>query len=381
MARRSSGEGSIRQRADGRWEAFLSLGTQGGRRHRLSFVHADYREVERRLEEARRSAARARPSWDQKETVAGFLEQWLERARRKVRAHTFLRYEGIVRRHLIPAIGDERLRDLSPHQVETMLARQVDSGLSALTVRHHRGVLRTALNVAMRWGLVERNAASLAEPPAFSRREVTPVGPREARKILSAIRDHRLEALFGITLALGLRQSEILGLRWSDIDDCRRSLAVKRSLHRIGVECVFLEPKTKRSARSIDIPDPIWDLLQAHRIRQQGEEYRAGERWTGAVWGDLVFTASHGEPLQGRVVTRIFQTLLERASLPTMRFHDLRHAAATLMLALGIPLLEVSRALGHSQTSTTLDIYSHALPEMQSDARDRLGAALIAEDV
>ncbi len=155
---------------------------------------------------------------------------------------------------------------------------------------------------------------------------------------------------------------------------------MRRSLHRIGVEYVFLEPKTKRSARSIDIPDPIWDLLQTHRDRHQGEACRAGERWTGAAWGDLVFTAPLGDPLQGRVVTRTLQALLESANLPPMRFHDLRHAAATLMLALGIPLLEVSRALGHSQTSTTLDIYSHALPEMRSDARDRLGAALLVED-
>ena len=380
MARRGPGEGSIRQRTDGRWEAFLSLGVEDGRRHRVSFVHRDRREVELRLEEARRTAARDRPSDEQNETVAQFLEQWLERARRKVRAHTFHRYAGIVRKHLLPAIGDEPLRDLSPHQVETMLGRQLDAGLSALTVRHHRGVLRTALNVAMRWSLVERNAASLAEPPALNRREVTPVGPVEARKILVAIRGHRLEALFAITLTLGLRQSEILGLRWSDIDDHRRSLAVKRSLHRVGTEYVFMEPKTKRSARSIDIPDPIWDLLQTHRDQQQREACRAEERRTGAAWGDLVFSTPSGEPIQGRVVTRILQALLVSAGLPPMRFHDLRHAAATLMLALGIPLLEVSRALGHSQTSTTLDIYSHALPEMRSDARDRLGAALLVED-
>ncbi len=380
MTRRSPGEGSIRRRTDGRWEAFLSLGTEDGRRHRVSFVHRDQREVELRLEEARRAAARDRLSEEQQETVAEFLEQWLERARRKVRAHTFHRYEGIVRRHLVPAIGDEPLRGLSPHQVETMLGRQLDSGLSALTVRHHRGVLRTALNVAMRWSLVERNAASLAEPPALNRREVMPVGPVEARRILIAIRGHRLEALFAITLTLGLRQSEILGLRWADIDDHRRALAVKRSLHRIGPTYVFMEPKTKRSARSIDIPDPIWALLQGQRDRQCSEQQRASERWTGAEWGDLIFTTPTGDPIQGRVVTRMLQGILHSAGLPPMRFHDLRHAAATLMLALGIPLLEVSRALGHSQTSTTLDIYSHALPEMRSDARDRLTAALAITD-
>ena len=155
---------------------------------------------------------------------------------------------------------------------------------------------------------------------------------------------------------------------------------MRRSLHRIGTEYLFLEPKTKRSARSIDIPDPIWTLLQGHRDHQCSEQQRAGERWTGAEWGELVFTTPTGDPIQGRVVTRMLQGILASAGLPPMRFHDLRHAAATLMLALGIPLLEVSRALGHSQTSTTLDIYSHALPEMRSDARDRLTAALATTD-
>ncbi len=155
---------------------------------------------------------------------------------------------------------------------------------------------------------------------------------------------------------------------------------MRRSLHRIGTEYLFLEPKTKRSARSVDIPDPIWTLLERHRDHQGSEQQRAGERWAGAEWGELVFTTPIGDPIQGRVVTRILQAILASAGLPPMRFHDLRHAAATLMLALGIPLLEVSRALGHSQTSTTLDIYSHALPEMRSDARDRLTAALAATD-
>jgi len=380
MTRRNPGEGYIRQRADGRWEAFLSLGNEGGRRRRVSFVHRDYAEVQQRLVDARREVEQQRSGADRGLTVCAFLEQWLERSRRRVRPHTLHRYEGIVRGHLVSALGDQVLVDLSPRQVEVMLARQLDAGLSALTVRHHRGVLRTALNVAMRWGLVERNVATLAEPPALQRREVTPVGPHEARRILAAIQGHRLEALFAITLSLGLRQSEILGLRWSDVDDERRSLTIRQTLHRVGSEYLFLEPKTKRSARSVDVPDPIWDLLIARRAQQRDDQARAGKNWRGAEWGHLVFTTPLGEPLQGRVVTRALQHRISAAGLPQMRFHDLRHAAATLMLALGIPLLEVSRALGHSQTSTTLDIYSHALPEMRSDARERLTAALLAED-
>ena len=375
MTRRKPGEGSIRQRTDGRWEALLSLGSVDGRRQRLSFVHRDYSEVERRLNEAREARAGGGLDASPDLTVGDLLRQWLDRARRKVRPNTYRGYEQVVRTCLVPELGHLRLTDLSPQQVEALLNREHQRGLSALTVRQHRNVLSAALNLALRWGLIARNAASLADPPPLNRREVTPVGPEEARRVLEAIRGHRHEALYAISLTVGLRQSEGLGLRWSDVDVEGRSLAIRQTLHRVGGKYVVLEPKTKRSARSVDLPDPIWELLKAHRERQDAEREAAESHWVGDAWGGLVFASRLGAPLHGRVVAVGLKRRLRRAGLPPMRFHDLRHAAATLMLALGIPLLEVSRVLGHSQTSTTLDIYSHATPRMRTDARERLTAA------
>ena len=375
--RRGHGEGSIRKRSDGRWEALLSDGYDGqGRRQRRNFLGRTRGEVQRKLDEARQRLQAGEPVADDRRSVAEFLEQWLNHAEQRVRPRTFERYRSIVRQHLVPHLGNLQLAKLSPAHVERMLAAQLDSGLSPRTVHHHRGLLRNALNVAQRWGLLTRNVAAFAAPPKVVEEEVAAIGPEQARQILDAVAGDRLEALYALTLALGLRQSEVLGLRWEDIDLDVDTLDVRRTLQRAEGEFRFFDTKTPRSRRTLSLAGPLVEHLGSHRRRQLEERLAAGIAWEGERWGDLVFTTELGGPLSGYVVTTHFQRLLLEAALPRMRFHDLRHAAATVMLTLGVPPRVAMETLGHSQISTTMDRYSHVIPELQRDASELVGAAL-----
>jgi len=375
--KRGNSEGSIYRRKDGRWAASVDLGQAGGRRRRRSFYGATRQEVARKLQAAQRALADGLPLPGQRQTVGDFLEVWLkDSVARKVRPRTLQRYQEIIRLHLVPRLGRIPLAKLTPAHVERMMNDALAQGASPRSACHHRAVLRTALNVAMRWGLLGRNVASLAGPPRVPEREIRALSKGDARALLEAVRGDRLEALFTVALALGLRQGEALGLRWPDVDLDAGTVTIQRSLQRVGGEWLFPEPKTTRSRRTVPLPGPVTAALREHRARQHQERLRLGPAWQGQTWGDLVFADEAGGPLAGFHVSRRFKTLLAVAGLPEMRYHDLRHGAASLMAAQGVPARVAMEILGHSQISTTMNIYAHVAPELGRDAADRIGAAL-----
>ena len=200
--------------------------------------------------------------------------------------------------------------------------------------------------------------------------------PAAARAILRAARGDRLEALFGVALGVGLRQSEALGLRWDDVDLSVGTVAVRRVLQRYGGAFHLDEPKTDRSRRTVPLPAPLVAALGDHRARQIAERLRAGPAWRGGDWGGLVFASESGEPLHGTTVSRRFRRILAEAGIPTMRYHHLRHGAASLMAAQGVPPRVAMEVLGHAQISTTMNVYSHVAPDSQRDAVERVGAAI-----
>ena len=230
----------------------------------------------------------------------------------------------------------------------------------------------------MRHGLVNRNVASLADPPRVPKKEFHALTAEAARNLLVAVRGDRLEALFTVALSIGLRQGEALGLWWLDVDLDSGSLAVQRTLQRVEGEWRFLEPKTKGSRRTVAIPAQVVEALQAHRWRQLEERMRLGPSWDGDRWEGLVFTDDFGRPLSGFHASRRFKKLLSDAGLPPMRYHDLRRGAASLMAALGIPPKVAMEILGHAQISTTMNVCAHIAPELQRDAVERGGSALWA---
>jgi integrase len=314
-----------------------------------------------------------------RQTVGEFLLAWIE-GETSIRPTTWRRYRGLIDHQLIPLLGKVKLVQLTPQQVSVAMRRAAAGGLAPRTVNHARAVLRSALADAQRWGTIVRNAAALAEPLEVPAAKAEAVRPEEARAILDTFRGTELEAVVGTALYLGMRQGEILGLHWKDVDLERKVLRVTGALQRVPrderhdpeVMSKIVEPKTKRSRRTLRIPAPLVELLAVQRQRQREDRLRLGSARSEPIAG-LVFTRPTGYPMEPTGVTHRFEEGLRRAGLPVRRFHDLRHAAATLMLASGTELKVVSSVLGHSTIGITADTYAEVLQELHDDAADRLG--------
>jgi integrase len=321
---------------------------------------------ERQLGQAMRS--------DDRETMAAYLARWLDTsARPRVRPRTLHGYRQIVANHLVPALGRIPLAKLAPADLQAMLNAKSTAGASPQTARNIHAVLRRALNQAVRWQLVSRNVASVVDLPRAERHEVPALSPAGARAVLDAVRGDRLEGLVTLTLLSGLRQGEALGLRWQDVDLDAGTLQVRHALQRLAGRTELVEPKTTRSRRTLPLSPALVAALRERRKRQLGERLWAGSRWHEA---DYVFTTTIGTALDGTDTTKRFQTLLAAAGVPRMRFHDLRHGAASLLLAQGVHPRVVMEQLGHSQISLTMNTYSHVVPELQREAMTKLDALL-----
>jgi integrase len=323
------------------------------------------------------------------QTLAQFLERWLETvARPNLRPRSFERYEGIVRRYLVPELGAVKLGRLRTRHIADLYAslrlprtvtitharsvRTVERAMSAASLRYLHAVLHGALSQAVEWRIIASNPADRVRLPAKTGEVMTPLAPDQVPTFLEAIRNHPLEAVFTLAIATGMRQGEILGLRWRDLDG--RRLHVRHTLVRMNGGWWLGDPKTPQSRRTIELTDPTVKVLRAHRRRRAKHFLRLGHRLTA---DDLIFTDDGGMPLHGRHLTeRHLRPLLREAGLPEIRFHDLRHTYATLQLAVGTNPKLVAEVLGHKDVGITLDRYSHSQPAMQREAAERLDALL-----
>jgi len=374
---RGAGEGSIYQReSDGLWVASVSLGYVNGKRNRKTIYGKTRKQVADQLKDLLHDEKRGLPVKVERQTVAQFLDRWVEDVvRPSVRPRTYQSYKQLIRLYLGPALGRHQLAKLEPQHVQAMMNEKLAAGLSPRTVNYQRAILRRALGQAVKWGQVSRNVAALTEPVRGKTPEIRPLSVPEARKLLAAAHGDRLEALYSVALALGLRQGEALGLRWTDVDLDAGTLTVRYALQRLDGTLQLVEPKTDQSRRTVALPATVVAGLTAHRDRQAFERAKAGARWRES---GLVFTNTLGGPLEPRNVVRHFHALLATAGLPRMRFHDLRHTAATILLAQGVPQRAVMELLGHTQLSTTMR-YTHILPAMRREAADLMERALAAE--
>ena len=373
--RRGHNEGSIYQRKDGRWTASMDLGWQGGRRRRKSFYGGTRREVQQKLASAQRSVQDGLPVPSDRLTMGQFLARWLEDvARPNLRPRVFVRYRELLTLHAIPTLGNRSLAKVAPDDLQALYSRKLEEGLAPRTVGHLHRVLHRALADAVRWGRVGRNVCDVVRPPKVQAQEVRALSPDEARQFLAAAAGDPLEALYVLAVTVGLRQGEFLGLKWQDVDLDAGTLKVRRSIARLnGPGWLEQEPKSARSRRSVALTPLAVAALQRHRQRQI--EWRL----EAMAWEDngFVFANEVGRPMTPSNLTqRSFQPLLERAGLPRMRFHDLRHTAASLLLAQGVHPKIVSEMLGHSQIAITLDLYSHVTPTLQAEAAEKMQAVL-----
>jgi integrase len=385
IRRRANGEGSIYETAEGRWRGAVTWLDAAGRRQRRTVSGKSQGEVRKRLSALRSELDRGIAPVASG-TVGAFLAEWLAASRQRIRAATWRQYESTTRQYLVPAIGRLQLAKLSPADVERTTAELIASGRSPRTAALARAVLRRALADALRDGRSARNVAALARPPHVPARSLEAgrdyLDNAQLRRLLSAAALHPLGPLVTVAAATGLRQGELLGLSWPDVDLEAGTLTVRRSLARAWLRqdgqlvagWDFAEPKTARSRRTIHLAPTAMAALRRQEALQAAAKDAIGPGWQDGR--ALVFTDAAGRPLDGKTVNLTFHRLLTVAGLPSIPFHGLRHSAATAMLAAGVPLKVVSEALGHSTITVTADRYAGVVPAQKREAADAMERAL-----
>ncbi len=368
MARRGHGEGSIYQRKDGRWVASITLEN----RKRKELYGKTRKEVQEKLKVALRELQQGTLMTGPQQTVGEYLYEWLKMHKQVVRPRTYERYEAIVRLHLVPSLGRLPLQKLTGQHLQRLYTEKLESGLSSTTVSAIHNMLHTALDNALKLGILTRNICETVSPPRRAHKEMKLLTPEQVRHLLEVAKGHPQEALFILALATGMRRGELLGLKWQDINLDRGVLQVRRALTRMptGLGYQETEPKTRKSRRSIVLTAFAIEALKKHQAKQLEMKLAAGDAWEEH---DYVFCSPVGKHLSpGHDVLVQLKKLLKKADLPDIRFHDLRHSTATLLLSKGVHPKIVQEILGHSEIGMTLDTYSHVLPTMQREAMDGL---------
>jgi len=381
--KRANAEGSLFYRADRkRWEARITVGRkEDGTPIRRTVVGRTRAEAFERLDNLRRSTA-ARSDLPAEMTTRRFMEHWISDVLplAAIAQTTADGYARIAKLYVIPYVGRKRLDQLSPADVRSMLASLRGAGLAPNTQRQARSVLRRALRTALADGLVTRNVAELVDGVRVGRQEGRTLTPQQARTLLTSAREYPYEALVAVLLSTGVRKGEALGLSWADLnlDATPLTLSVQRSLKKDLRGAVYVsEPKTTGSRRTIHLPGSLVDVLRRHRVAQAAQRLEFGAGW-GGHWAplDLVYTSSIGTPLDPDKVNKDVQAITQEAGLGTWTPHELRHSAASILLATGTPLKVVSEMLGHSSIRVTADVYGHLLAPARTEAAEAMESAL-----
>jgi integrase len=376
--RRPRGEGSVYEvRSEGRWRGSVSVTEPDGRRRRLVVSGDTSDEAREKLAEAKKAVEAGARELHGRLTVSSYLQRWLAQHRGQVRASTWLARQGHIKNYIDPAIGRITMRKLTPSDVERMTSDMVSRGLSPRTAAHARTTLRLALRDAERDSLVTRNVAALARPPKVSRPEMQVLDGEQTRRLLAFTQDDRWHPLWQVLAGSGLRLGEALGLTWDDVDFDDATIAVRRSLAKVAAgEWGLTEPKTSRSRRIVPIPATTVRALREAKDRQDAERAGAGRDWQEHPEGQPVFADGYGRRFEPTYANRQLHLTLKRAGLPHIRLHDLRHGYASALLTEGVPLLTVSRLLGHSSIVITSDTYAHLTQSMTRDAAAAMGRVL-----
>ena len=370
MKKRGAGEGTIYKDPDGQWHGQLRL--PNGKRRNV--YGKNQREIQQKLTQLRREVdAGMHGSLDGEQTFSQFTADWLINHQHQLRSKTKKTYSYLARLHM-DEIGDMVLNKVTARVLQKHYARKLTS-LSATSVQHLHAFLHVVLENAVRLDILPKNPADYVDAPGFDTEEIQPLSEQQARELVKVIHDDRYEALWMLALSTGMREAELLGLRWIDIDFERSRVRVKMTLHRVEGKYVLEETKSRTSRRTLPIPQYTLMLLQQWKT-QQAEEREMMEKAWDETWG-LAFTTAAGRPLHYTVALRHFRRQLRNSIIPvTTRLHDLRHTFATLLLERGVNIKVVSELLGHSSITITLAIYGHVTPRMQDAAMVELNALL-----
>jgi integrase len=368
--KRGNKEGSVYQRADGRWAGAITIGGGRTRQNRKQVYGRTREEVAGKLQELQhRARTKTLPS-EGRLTVSTWAMRWLSEKELTVSPQTYADYDATVRNHIVPQLGSIKLANLKVTDVQRWLKYLSDEGMAPSTLKSRIVRLRSMLERAVQLELIPRNPTAQIKTPRVKRRDVPVLTSEEIRGLIGAARDHRLEALFVLALTVGARQSELLGLRWSDVHWDQAEMSISRKLRTSKGGGFVLEEPKRESRRRVALTTFAIDALRRQRARQSEEALALGPAWSNP-WG-LIFTNDVGSPIhKDNLYKRQFKPWLLSTKLGhALTFHDLRHIAATFALGKGVPLPIVSAMLGHKDQATTLRIYSHTMPSQQREAAD-----------
>lgn len=361
--RRAKGEGSVFTRKDGRvvgeWD------DANGKTRYMTSTKMSKAEMSKAVRKKLQDRDEGIAAHSEGLTVEKYMDRWLEAICGNVRPGTFKPYESIVRLHIKPTLGTTKLDRLNAMQLEKLYRQKLDAGLSPRRVRYIHVTIRKALKDAVRLQLLSRNVADSAIPPRQVKTEIEPLTQDEMRTLLEVSRGDRLHALYVLAITTGMRQGELIGLQWKDVDLDGGTLRVSWSVY----EGVVSPPKTNAGRRTIRLSKLAVSALRQHRVNAATRSERISE------W---VFPNASGTPIgHQNLHNRSWKPLLKCAGLPhSVRFHDLRHSCISLLLAKGVPVKVVSEMAGHADISVTLSVYGHVLPDMQGTAADGMDEAL-----
>ncbi len=383
MAKKNAnGEGTIFKRGrDGKWIAELVVGWTGDDQKKVLRHTADTKRacsdwLAKRLAERQEGTLITEPA---RQTLQAFMEDWISTTvAHEVKPATVNLYLEMLKFYIGPNLGQVPLAKLTPQHVQRFYHRQLEAGLSPRTVQIIHAVLRRAVQQAVDWQMLPRNVIDSVKKPRAYQKEVTALTPEQVRKFLEAARETRLHALFTLAVTIGMRLGELLGLRWQDVNLDAGTLTIAQNLERVGTRLQFNTPKTKASRRTVNLPNVALVALKQWRKEQAQERLKLGEAWEHP---ELVFTSRIGTVLSPWNVTkRDFKAVLETAGLPKIRFHDLRHSCATMLLAQGVNVKVLQEVLGHANIHVTLQVYTHALERQKKEAAQAIDTLLAAKD-
>ena len=359
--RRGNKEGTIYKRKDGRWCAQVSV--NGKRLTGYGKTQGEVRDwLKETLAQVDKGLILGKPK-----TFGEFLPNWLEAIKPSIRLRSYETYEVHIRCHIIPDLGEIKLHDLRPDHIQRFYVTKLDSGAGVSTVRLCHAILHRALTHAVKWGLLARNVCDAVDKPKADTPEMSVWNLDQVRQFLQVIQKHRWEALFHLAVTTGLRQGELLGLLWTDLNWATGKLAIQRQAYKGELR----DLKSASSRRVVVLGATALDKLRERQAHQELE--RAWGPWKER---GLIFTTRTVAPIEPTTLRIVFDDLISKAGLPRIRFHDLRHTAATLMLQQGVHPKVVQERLGHSNISITLNTYSHVLPSLQEDVAVRMDELL-----
>jgi len=357
--------GHLRQRTKGSWQITIYSGYVGGKavRHHET-VNGTKTEAMRRMRELESGLDKGVPIPVGKLTLTEHLHNWLEGyARTACSPRTVDGYESIVENHLVPALGHIQLRQLQPQAIQTYYGKACEK-LSGRSVKHHHRVLTQSLKYAVRLDILGRNPADLVTAPSSRKKVMRTLTPSEVEVLLEAASSSQFYPVIYTAVSTGLRQAELLGLRWRDLDLDLMGISVSRTLYKRRGVCTFKEPKTSGSSRRVAMTPKLALFLKEYRAERESLYWQLGVALT---LDDLVFANHEGKPIDPSYLTHTFARVVSQLGLGRVRFHDLRHTFASLALLRGAKPKVISEALGHASVAFTMDTYSHIISGMQED--------------